>query len=83
MTEKQTETAEVIINPWKRESLSLTRQAEILKTDPKLAAQLQAAAARAAEEAEAAKRNAPEPEPTPKSWPINTRKKKPRPRRCI
>jgi len=34
-----------VVNPWAKETLNLTKQAEMLKTSPQLAAQLEAAAA--------------------------------------
>ena len=61
MTEKEKselekERQELENNPWAKKTLNLTRQAEILKTDPKLAGRLQATAKRQAEkEAEQAR----------------------------
>ena len=82
MTEKKQAEPEAIINPWLKEHRNLTQQAAILKTDPKLAEQLKADALKA-EKAAAQNKAAPEQPPTPKGLPVDTRKKKPRPRRCI
>jgi hypothetical protein len=73
-------------NPWTKKNFNLSEQGRVLKTDPAQAEKLQAAAGRiAAIDAARAELNRATPQqlPTPKGWPVDTRKRKPQPRRFL
>jgi len=84
MAEKKQAEPEVIINPWLKDSVNLTMQAAILKTDPKLAAKMKAQAQAAAErETEKARQNGAGSAKLPEKVFTLTGRKPCRPRRCM